>query len=102
MDTSDGNPIRGYQARGDLSYEALAASLGISIEYAKKLAVGAIGWVSVGRALEFDERTGGALRFDDVIAWGARNGHAPSAGVLARLHQTKTASAAGSTSEAVS
>jgi hypothetical protein len=87
------NPIRDYQDAEQLDLVELAERLGISLDYAKKLASGAIGSVDVARAWDFDCRTGGALKFDDVVAWGASNGHAPSAAVLARLARGREAAA---------
>src|SRR5687768_723267 len=99
MGCAPANPFRTYQDREDLAYAELADHLGISIEYAKKLVNGAIGHVEISRAWEFDRITGGELAFDDLIAWGAANGHAPSQAVLERLrrgcsHRPETAAGA--------
>ena len=63
------NPIRAYKIRHHLTYRELAAKLGCSWDYARKLGAGLVLSVSAPMALRFDRRTRGELAFMDVMAW---------------------------------
>lgn len=63
------NPIRRYKDREGITYTVLAERLGISEHYARKIGVDLARSVSPSLARQFEERSGGKIRYLDVMRW---------------------------------
>jgi predicted transcriptional regulator len=60
-------PVRRFKDELGLNYRAIAAILGISDDYARKLGCGAIGHVSPRLARQFERRSGGKLLARELV-----------------------------------
>jgi len=65
------NPYVAYRSRHQITWAEVARRLGIPHNTARQLGCGRLRSVSARRARDFEARTGGELRFEDLMAWAA-------------------------------